>query len=488
MTYKQTSLLTRAAAALLLAVGLTACFTENDWHIAPPPGQGGQVVGKAAIWVTSGNKSKLHQSMTDLSIIEQKEDAKPQLLIDATDKKQEIDGYGAALTGSSAYLIKRMDATSRKQLLERLFHPEKGIGLSYLRLTIGASDFSLSSYTYNDLPAGETDPNMERFSLGKDLEDVVPVLKEILAINPSIKLMGSPWSAPAWMKTNGHLNGGSLKAEHQAAYARYLLKYVQTMAQQGIRIDAITIQNEPLHTTPGYPTMKMEAAEQAAFVRTHLGPAFQAAGVDTKIVAYDHNFDRVDYPMNVLNDAAAKQFVAGSAFHAYGGDVRALAGLQQAHPDKGIYFTEISGGEWETDFDKNLQWYMSNILIGTANQWSRNALFWNLALDTQHGPQNGGCTDCRGVVTLNGTEVTPNIEYYTLAHMAQHVRPGARRLASTLQGVNEVEHVAFENKDGSKALVLLNKGNSTAVFAVGAQGKQFTVSLEGRATATIQWK
>ena len=475
--------------AVALVVNISACSKENRPDV---PGPDTTKVASAQAWLTKGDKSVLFSRQDDLPITPPGTAGWPEVLVDTSYQFQEIEGYGAALTGSSAYLFHRaLDASQRQVVLRQLFDPNEGIGLSYLRLTMGASDFSLSDYTYNDLPQGQTDVNLEKFSLSRDTEDVVPVLKEIVSIYPEIKLMGTPWSPPAWMKTNGSLKGGQLKKEYYTVYARYFVKYVREMQKHGIRIDAVTPQNEPLHWTAGYPCMQMQATEQKEFIRDHLGPAFEEAGLPTKIIIYDHNWDHPEYATDILSDPAAAKYIAGSAFHAYAGDVSAMSIVHDAHPDKGLYFTEISGGDWAVNFSDNLMWYMKNILVGTARNWSRNALFWNLALDQNHGPRNNGCQDCRGVLTITngGGSVMRNEEYYALAHFSKFVRPGAFRIHSRPdQVLMNMDFVAFRNTDGTKVLVAANYNDAYKTFTVRQGNRSFSYSLAPKSVVTLVWR
>ncbi len=487
MKAKQYQLAFLTAGAILLS-GLLSC---QDKTSDPPDDPVNHEIGKAQLWITMGDKTKLLNHEGELSVRDTLTTSFPVILIDTASTFQQIEGFGAALTGSSAYVVNRsLDASQRSALLDDLFDPVNGIGISYLRLTIGASDFSLSNFTYNDLPAGETDFSLEQFSLALDLDDVVPVLTEILQVNPAIKLMGSPWSPPAWMKTTGSMVGGKLKTECYDVYADYFVRYIQGMQSQGIPIDAITPQNEPLYFTAAYPCMEMQPEEQMVFIRDHLGPKFLAAGLNTKIVTYDHNWDRPDYGITILNDPLARTFVAGTAFHAYGGNVTAMSTVHNAHPDKGLYFTEISGGGWATDFSANLMWFMENIFIGTTKNWSKVALLWNLALNQYNGPQNHGCGDCRGVITIteyNGY-VTKNEEYYAIAHLSKFVRPGAVRVSTTIpQALTGLSGVAFLNPDGSKALVLCNNSADSKVFSVRQGANNYSYSLFPYSVVTILW-
>jgi glucosylceramidase len=262
------------------------------------------------------------------------------------------------------------------------------------------------------------------------------------------------------------------------------------MKNQGITIGAVTPQNEPLFSTAGYPCMEMQPGDQANFIKNHLGPKFQAAGISTKIIIYDHNWDNTNYAISILNDGAAKQFIDGSAFHGYGGDVTAMSTVHAAHPDRSLYFTEISGGTWATNFSDNLMWNMKNIFIGSTQNWSKCALLWNLALDENGGPHANNYSTCRGVVTVNASsgQVKFNEEYYSIAHFSKFVRPGAFRLPLNITpGLNNVGVVAFKNTDGSKSMVVCNYGNVTTSFAVQQGVKNFTCDIPEKSVVSIVW-
>lgn len=474
---------------LILSLSAAGCKgKDNPVHSDPDPAPTGP---KADVWLTRGDKSAMLSPQGGVRIITPSTTNWPLIKIDTSTRFQSVDGYGAALTGSSAWLLnRRMNLADRQKLLVSLFDTTNGIGISYLRLTMGASDFSTGDFTYNDLPSGEADYLLEGFSLSRDLEDVVPMMSEILAMNDNLTIMGSPWSAPAWMKTNGSLKGGKLKTECYDTYALYFVKYIQEMKALGIPVSSITPQNEPLYFTAAYPCMEMQASEQLQFIKNHLGPAFDQAGLETEIIIYDHNWDITDYSISILNDPDARQYIAGSAFHAYGGNVSAMTTVRNAHPDKGLYFTEISGGQWAVDFESNLMWYMSNIFIGTALNWSKNALMWNLILDQNHGPRNNGCQDCRGVVTLNTVtgQVTFNEEYYAIGHFSKFIRPGAQRVSLIQpQSLLDIGAVSFINPDGTKVLVVANYGSQMRTFSVVQGEKQFSYSITAKSVATIKW-
>nr|WP_229311090.1 glycoside hydrolase family 30 beta sandwich domain-containing protein [Larkinella soli] len=398
---------------------------------------------------------------------------------------QAIDGFGYTLTGGSAMLIHRMEAGPRAALLRELFATDgRSIGVSYLRLSIGASDLDDRVFSYDDLPPGQTDPQLMRFSLDPDRQHLIPVLKEILAISPALKLLGSPWSPPTWMKTNGNSKGGSLKPEFYDAYARYFVKYVQGMKAEGIRIDAITIQNEPLH--PGNnPSLLMLPEEQATFIKNHLGPAFRQAGIDTKILLYDHNADRPDYPITILNDPEARKYVDGSAFHLYAGPIEALSKVHDAYPDKNLYFTEQWIGA-PGDLRGDLGWHVRTLIVGAMRNWARTVLQWNLAADPRQQPHTeGGCDRCLGALTIDGNTVTRNPAYYIVAVASKFVRPGSVRITSSV--VEKLPNVAFRTPDHRRVLIVLNDEAAARTFVIRHGGRHATASLPPGAVGTYIW-
>jgi glucosylceramidase len=409
----------------------------------------------------------------------------PAIEVNANRTFQEMDGFGFTLTGGSAFHINNMSPEKRKQLLTELFAFDKeNIGISYLRISLGASDLDAEVFSYNDLPKGETDVNMERFSLDPDRKFLIPVLKEILTINPEIKIMASPWSPPTWMKTNNATKGGSLKPEYYDAYAKYFVKYVQEMQKEGIRIDAITVQNEPLH--PGNnPSLLMPATEQAEFIKRSLGPAFKAAGVKTKIIIYDHNADKPEYPILVLNDPEAKKYIDGSAFHLYGGVIENVSKVHEAHPDKNLYFTEQWIGA-PGNFNGDLQWHIKNLIIGASRNWCKTVLEWNLAADPNQKPHTpGGCDRCLGAVTIDGDLVTRNPAYYIVAHAAKFVRPGSVRIDSNIP--ESLPNVAFKTPNGKIVVVVLNDSGSEKKFNIKIGNEAITTSLTSGSVGTYIW-
>lgn len=443
--------------------------------------------GKVQLWLTTADRSSLFAEQPGQLRFQKKGSDNPAIDVDDTQSFQQIDGFGFALTGGSAQLIMRMDTAQRSSLLKGLFAPGKGdIGVSYLRVSIGSSDMNDHAFTYDDLKPGETDTALAQFNFGPDRTSVIPVLKEILAINPKINILGSPWSAPAWMKTNDDLKAGSLKPEYYDTYAQYLVKYIQGMKAEGITIDAITPQNEPLNPY-NTPSMVMQATDEAAFIGQSLGPAFQKAGIKTKIIVYDHNCDRPDYPLTILNDAKAAEYVDGSGFHLYGGEITAMSKVHDAYPDKNLYFTEQMVVDRPNSTQLDIASPVSRLIIGATRNWSRNVLLWNLAADPEFGPHtsNGGCPVCEGAITLNGNDVTRNVAYYTVAHASKFVRPGSVRIASNL--LEGLPNVAFKTPDGKRVLIVANDGNTAQTFEIHYHGKSAISSLKAGSVGTYVW-
>ncbi|WP_343674758.1 glycoside hydrolase family 30 beta sandwich domain-containing protein [Chitinophaga sp.] len=471
-------------------LSLLCCFASckgdsNDTTtIITDPPTTGEVPTDVTFWLTKADKSVLLTRQNVSLLFKDTVNVYPTIKVEEGTTYQSVDGFGYCLTGGSATLINKLPAATQDALLKELFATDSGcIGVSYLRISIGASDLSAAPFTYDDMPTGQTDVNLDHFSISKEQTDLIPVLKKIIAIAPNIKILGSPWSAPVWMKDNGGFVGGSLKPEYYATYAQYFVKYIQAMKAEGIIIDAITPQNEPLHGGNN-PSMVMQAAEQATFIKSALGPAFKSAGIMTKIIAYDHNADRPDYPATVLQDADAKQYVDGSAFHLYGGDISALTQVHNAFPDKNVYFTEQWVGA-PGDFASNLQWHITNLIIGATRNWSRNVLEWNLASDPNYNPHtDGGCSTCMGALTISA-DVTRNVSYYIIAHAAKFVRPGSTRIATNV--TSQLDNVAFKTPDGKRVLIVINNASAPQSFNIQFNGKVVTPTLTNGAVGTYIW-
>ena len=407
---------------------------------------------------------------------------------------QEIDGFGASLTDSSSYLIyNKLNAAQQTTLLQSLFSRGNGIGLSFLRQPMGATDFSAQgNFSYDDVPAGQTDVSLANFSIAEDLKYTIPVLKQVLAINSNINVEMLPWSPPAWMKTSGIMNGGNFNNNYFSSLAAYFVKTIQAYQAQGIPVYAIAAQNEPENFNSNYPTEAFSSSEETSFIGSYLGPALQANNLNTKIFGYEHNWSDTTYPETILGDPTAGPYVAGTSWHCYAGSVSAQLTVQAAYPNKGTWFTECTGSVGSV-FGSDLAWTMENLIIGATRNWARSVSEWNLVLDQNSGPQNGGCTNCRGFVTLNDSvspsTLTYNVEYYAYGHAAKFVLPGAYRIQSNsaAAGTGGIEDVAFQNPDASITLIVLNDGGSSATFNVSWNSETFAYTLPGRAVATFSW-
>lgn len=464
-------------------------------------------------WVTRSDRSALFNKMPEkIAFSNQSRGRGFPIVIDESHTMQTIDGFGFALTGGSAGLMMKMSPTARKELVNDLFSDKDNhIGVSYIRLTIGASDLNSFVFSYNDLKEGETDFNLAKFDLGQDRKDVIPVMKEILSVVPDIKILASPWSPPVWMKTNGRVKAGSLKPECYDVYSRYFVKYIQEMAKEGIKIDAVTVQNEPLNAN-NTPSMRMSAAEQTDFIKNHLGPAFEKAGIKTKIVLFDHNLDRPDYPLTILSDPDAAKYADGSGFHHYGGDMSAMTIMHNARPDKNLYFTEQMVVERPGSRTIDIAAQVKRLIIGVTNNWSRNVILWNFAADPLNDPHtdDGGCSMCQGAVTIDGDLAGKNIAYYVVAHASRFVRPGSVRIASTQAGemsvslTNDEErrevvrvatfenndilpNVAFRTPEGKTVLIVANDTGNISSFRIQYRGMSANVGLDPGSVGTYVW-
>lgn len=469
----------------LLSLSFSLFCQSSISEIVPSVIQQKQV-NEVDFWLTNGAKKTLLQKQTGVLTFGITTNFYPVISVDDTQTFQTIDGFGYTLTGGSVQSINKLNFQKRKELLQELFgKSDNSISISYLRISIGASDLNSIPFTYDDLPLGQTDVTLSQFSLYPDAKDVIPMLKEILTINPQIKIIATPWSPPTWMKDNNSFIGGSLKAEYYGVYAKYFVKYIQQMKEEGIGITAITPQNEPLY--PGNnPSMYMTALQQANFIKNYLGPAFANANLTTKIIIYDHNCNKPEYPLAILNDVGANAYVDGSAFHLYEGDISAMSTVHNAYPNKNLYFTEQYTGTSGT-FDGDLKWHIKNVIIGSMRNWSRVALEWNLANDADFGPHTpGGCTTCKGAISINNSEsFDRNVGYYIIAHVSKFVPPGSVRIASTQTG--NLNSVAFKTPNGKKVLILENDGNSNENCTIVFNNKSFSALIEAGAVATFLW-
>lgn len=464
-------------------------------------------------WVTQPDRSMLFEKSTEkISFTQRGQGRGLPIIVDEAHSMQTIDGFGFALTGGSAELMMKMTPNARKALIQDLFSAtDNHIGVSYIRLSIGSSDLNSFVFSYDDLPEGQTDFNLEKFNLSQDKKDVIPVMKEILKVAPAIKILASPWSPPVWMKTNGKVKAGTLKPDCYQVYSMYFVKYIQEMKKEGIIIDAITIQNEPLNAN-NTPSMRMSAAEQADFIKNHLGPALALAGLPTRIILFDHNLDRPDFPLTILHDPEASKYVDGTGFHYYGGNISSMKILHNAFPDKNLYFTEqmVTARPGANTID--IVSPVIRLIIGPMENWSKNVILWNFAADRLNDPHtnDGGCSMCQGAVTISGDTVTKNLAYYVVAHASKFITPGSVRIASTQFGdmsvslTNDEErrevvrvatiensealpNVAFRTPQGKIVLIAGNNSRNTSSFRIQYRSRSATIRLAPGAVGTYIW-
>ncbi len=480
----------------ILSSFLSSCKPSDSDTPGPVPVEQGDV----DLYVTYANKSLLFKHVpVDFN-------AKPNMAIaqtiwlDTTQKYQQIDGFGAAITGSSCYNLMHMTAQNREKLLKETFDPKDGDGFSFIRISIGCSDFSLDEYTCCDTPG------IENFAINTlDKRDLFPVLSEILSINPKVRIIASPWTCPRWMKVNNLTDrqpfnswtSGQLNPTYYGDYATYFVKYIQAMEQEGFHIDAITIQNEPLNRGNSA-SLYMTWQEQAEFIKTALGPAFASAGIDTKIVVFDHNYNydnipgQNDYPLKIYQDPGASVYVDGAAYHAYGGDKSELLDIHSAAPGKNLYFTEMSIGSWNYSFDGDLMWSMRELGIGTLNNYSRSVIVWNYLLDENGAPNRpGGCTTCFGTIEISSKDYATldrKSHYYLIAQLAKVISPEATRIGFSGYSPDGLYITTVLNTDGTYGVVLLNDTDSAIKVTLDDGTHSFPLTIAAKSIASCRWK
>jgi glucosylceramidase len=417
------------------------------------------------------------------------------ITVNENQQYQQMDGFGASFTDASAWLVAdKMDRSQRAALMSNLFSTnDSGIGLNFLRQPIGASDLTRPApdggeYSYDDMPPGQIDPKMIHFSIAHDMPYIIPVLKQAFLINPNIKILGTPWSPPGWMKSTDSMEGGTLSPDNYAAYANYFVKYIQAYQAQGLPIYAVTPQNEPLYEPKGYPGMLFVAIDETNFIRNDLGPAFASNRIKTKILGYDHNWDQPIYPDTIESDATANTYTAGTAWHCYGGTVDTQTMIHNSYPNKDTWETECSGGDWENSngFPNTV-----SLVIGVVRNWGKSVVRWGMALDPNGGPNLGtgaSCSQCRGIVSVDQDtgKVTYNGDYYGLGQASKFVATGAYHIDSSA-GSQGIQDVAFKNPDDSKVLLVYNSAQSSETFSVQWGTKYFAYTLPAGAAVTFTW-
>lgn len=480
-------LIIMVSAAATAAIGISCFIILRN---VPKHTESFKINSSIEAWLTTTNQKNLLTEQQPLKAVVTKasksfsEDFS--IAVDAGKTYQQMDGFGASLTDASAWLIsKTLEEDNRKELMEKLFDKEKGIGISFLRQPMGATDFTTKLYSYNDMPAGSKDPNLEHFSIEHDKEYIIPLVKDAIKLSPKLKVMASPWSAPGWMKTSDNLIGGSLNPDYYGAYSKYFVKFIKAYEAENIPIYAVTPQNEPMYVPKEYPGMKMEYSSQVKFINEFLGPEFEKNNINTKIIAYDHNWDNLVYPTMVLKEAS--KYIAGTAWHCYGGKHDAMSVVQKQFPDKEIWFTEASGGEWVPPFNDAFADQMMHVIRATRN-YAKTVVWWNVALDQNNGPTVLKNSTVRGIVTVNTDtkKIDYNVDYYTMGHISKFVEPGAYRIEST-NFHDKLETTAFKNPDGSIVLIAQSRLPEDKTIEVKYGDSVFKFNLPGKAAVTFKW-
>ncbi|HWE62659.1 MAG TPA: glycoside hydrolase family 30 beta sandwich domain-containing protein [Chloroflexota bacterium] len=491
------TILWRAFFILMLVVPWLANWARRTLPVSNGP--------RVQVWLTTADQRHLLAPQPSLTFGATRSSRLPAITVDDGHTYQQLAGFGASFTDSSAWLVyDKLSVQARAGLIAKLFSPTQGIGLSFLRQPMGASDLTppwIGEYTYDDMPPGQTDPSLSHFSVAHDAAYIIPVLQQALATNPRLKVIGTPWSPPAWMKVNDSLEGGSLSPSAYGSYAQYFVRYLLAYRANGIPIYAVTPQNEPLYTPVGYPGMLMSAGEEDTFVKDYLGPAMAQAVPGTQILIYDHNWSDMGYPQQILADPAAAPYVAGVAWHCYAGNPTVMSALQARYPAQPMYLTECAGSSqaaspWSADFRQVME-----LIVDATRDWAASVLRWNVASDTGYGPtlfdnpalNRGGaaetCRTCRGLVTIDqqSGQITYTADYYGLAQASAFVTPGAYRIASTSFGRGSLLDVAFLNPDRTEVLVVYNDGSAARAFTVRSGARAFSYRLPAGAAATFRW-
>lgn len=500
MRFKYKNILTAFCSLSLVFSACSSCSEsdsgENGGGTKPEP-----TAGEVTIYTTTTTRS-YDLAKTSVEFSDAPSMSPTLITLDPTTRYQTMDGFGAAVTGSSAFNLLRMKAEDRAKFLKETFSETEGLGYSYIRIAIGCSDFSLSEYSLCDTKG------IENFALQEEeTKYVIPILKEILAINPNIKIMGSPWTPPRWMKVN-NLNdlkphnewtSGHLNPAYYEDYGTYFVKWINAMKENGISIYSVTPQNEPLNRGNSA-SLFMGWAEQRDFLKKGLGPKLKEAGLNTKVYLFDHNYnydnmsDQNDYPVKIYEDAEAAAYATGAAYHNYGGDKQELLDIQAQKPEKELVFTETSIGTWNDgrNLEKRLHEDMEQVALGTINNWCKGVIVWNLMLDSERGPnRDGGCQTCYGAVDIDRSDyktITRNSHYYIIGHLSAVVKPGATRIGTKGYTAQGLTYSAFENTDGTYALVLSNNSAEVLKLNLTDGTNSFKYDVPAKSVVSYRWK
>lgn len=432
------------------------------------------------VWVSSLDLQDKLTEKASIPFVQKAKKKLAEIAVDPSTTCQSILGIGSSFEHATCYNLSLLPTATREKVIDSLVNPETGIGMSLMRVCIGTSDFVGEPwYSYDDMPAGQTDPDLKHFSIEKDQTYVLPVLKSALQKNPNLIFFASPWSPPAWMKDSVNMCGGRLLPEYWNVYAQYFVKFLQAYEAEGIPIYAVTIQNEPGVNVPTYPSCFWNGDMQRDFVKQAMGPVFRDKGIRTEVWCFDHNFNNTRFPRAILSDSGAAQYVQGTAFHHYEGKPESMGDFAKEFPEKPVYFTEGSV--------YRLRGAMQIIQILTNGARSYNA--WVTVIDEKGKPNNGphNCSPTCIVFNSQTHELEYRFDYYMYGHFSKFLRPGAIRLGST-PGDSQFANIAVRNADGTLALVVVNNGSLVKSFKVSCGGKVFQTELAARTMATYTWR
>ncbi|MFC5467297.1 discoidin domain-containing protein [Cohnella suwonensis] len=473
---------------LLLVPVLCVSLVVTPTMAAPPSSNNGS---PAEVWLTDPGINKWLSEEGNVHFQTAQTTNPLAIKVDNNIKYQQIEGFGAAMTDSSAWLIDKLSTTKRNELMSNLFDPSTGIGLNFIRTPMGATDVNVGgNYSYDDMPAGQTDPTLANFSIQHDEPYIIPALQQALSLNPSINIMATAWSPPGWMKTSDYMIGGTLKDGYYDELANYFVKFTQAYSNAGVPISYVTPQNEPMGI-PTWPGMFLSAYQEAALIK-EMGEAFKANKISTEILAWDHNWDIPTYPETIFNDPAASPYTIGTGWHVYSGSPIFQTQVHNDYPGKKAFITEATGGTFQANDNVALNDSINNWIINGTRNWANGVILWNIALDPDRGPLNSdtnGIPLMRGLLTIdpdNG-DVSYNVDYYELAHASKFVNPGAYRIYSNTFGDGSIEDVAFQNPDGSKVLIAHNSGTSLKTFSVADGTQSFDYTLNAGSAVTFKW-
>ncbi|MBV8672336.1 MAG: hypothetical protein JOZ33_02790 [Acidobacteriaceae bacterium] len=410
--------------------------------------------------------------------------SQPSIHLDPSQRYQQVLGFGAALTDASCYLLEQLDAPGRAAILEECFGPS-GLRLSVARTTIGSSDYSVNAYSYDESPV--PDPDLTHFSIEHDRTYILPLLRQARQVNPDLFYFSSPWSPPGWMKAGGSLLGGSMRKHYFPSYAQYFVKFLQGYAAEGVKIQAVTVQNEVDTDQDGRMPQALWGQEyEMEFIKDHLGPALQKAPLDTKIWILDHNYNLWGRVVDELSDPDVYKFIDGVAWHGYAGSPSVMTRVHDMFPEKHAYWTEGGPDYTEPDYATNwAKW--SSTFTGILRNWARCIVSWNLVLDEKGRPDIGPFS-CGGVVTLNSAthEVTRSGQFHAFAHYSKVIQRGAQ-IFSSRGDVPGVDHVAAENPDGTKVLILTSQGREEQQVQCALGDQTLSVTLPPDSVTTLMW-